>query len=171
LHSKLVLDAGAFYAGTAFLSSDQVLYATPQVLAEIEHIKSHYAAIEALRDSGRVVIHAPAQQKIDEVSRAVRKTGYSGVLSEADISIIALALELRALLVTDDFSVSNVAATLGIAVKPATSGKEIRQVRKLIYYCSACGKTFRPGQKICPLCGNRLKRKYKQVRAGSQVSD
>ena len=157
-----MLDAGAFYAGTAFLSSDQDLYATPQVLNEVEHIKSRYAALDALRDSGKFVIQSPMQQKIDQVLSAVENTGYVGVLSEADISIIALALELSAPLVTDDFSVANVAATLQVTVKPATGGKEIKQIRKWIYYCSACGKTFSPDQKECPLCGNKLKRKYKK---------
>ena len=158
-----MLDAGAFYAGTAFLSSDQELYVTPQVLSEVEHIKSKYAALDALRDSGRVVIQSPLQQKIDQVLGAVQKTGYDSVLSEADISIIALAMELKAPLVTDDFSVANVAATLEVTVKPATSGKQINQIRKWIYYCSACGKTFSPNQKECPLCGNKLKRKYKKL--------
>jgi UPF0271 protein len=166
-----VIDAAAFYAGTAFLSSDQQLFSTPQVLDEVGHIKSQYAAVEALRDSGRLVVQAPVPQQVDLVLQAAQKTGYGGQLSNADMSIIALALELKVPLVTDDFSVANVAATLEIPVRPATSGKEIKQIRRWIYYCSACGKTFSPEQKECPLCGNKLKRKYKKMRAAGQPSE
>lgn len=165
MHSRLVLDAGAFYAGTSFQSSDPQLYTTHSVYREVRHIKSQFSALEALRDCGRLAIQDPTQENVGEVLEAAKKTGDSIVLSVADVSIIALALELGALLVTDDQSASNVASSLGIPVRPATSGKEIQEVRKWIYYCSACGKTFRAEQKECLLCGNELKRKYKKVRA------
>jgi UPF0271 protein len=164
LPSSLVLDAGAFYAGTPFLSSDQKLYTTQLVFEEVEHIKSRFSALEGLRESGRLILQDPARGRINDVIAAARSTGDSGELSDADISIIALALELKYPLVTDDLSAANVASTLRLSVKPATAGKDLRQVRKWVYYCSACGKTFSPDQRECALCGNKLKRKYKKVR-------
>jgi rRNA maturation endonuclease Nob1 len=158
-----VLDAGAFYAGTSFLSSDVMLYTTSLILDEVMHIKSRLSALEALRDAGRLVVQDPIAESIHKVTHTARKTGDSKVLSEADVSIIALALELKEPLVTDDRSAANVASILQIAVKPATTGKEIQGTRRWINYCSACSRTFGPNEIECPLCGNKLKRKFKQV--------
>lgn len=171
MRSSLVLDAGAFYAGTAFLSSageqeerQLLLYTTPAVFEEIRHIKASFSALEALQESGKLAIRDPGQGQLDEVVRTARITGDIGILSEADKSIIALALQLKAQLVTDDYSAANVASALQIAVKPATAGKGIKEVRRWIFYCAGCSRTFGPGKAECPYCGNRLRRKYKKVR-------
>jgi endoribonuclease Nob1 len=161
----MVLDAGAFYAGTSFLSSNEQMYTTSAVLEEVRHIKNQFYALEALRDSGRLVIQDPEPNQIEIVLRASAKTGDRSSLSEADVSILALAIQLRKPLVTDDYAVANVAAVLNIEVKPATVGKEIRETRRWIYYCSGCSKSFNSGDKECPLCGNKLKRKFKKFRA------
>ena len=161
----MVLDAGAFYAGTTFLSSNEQMYTTSAVLDEVRHIKNQFYALEALRDSGRLVIQDPEPNQIEIVLRAAAKTGDRSSMSEADVSILALALKLSKPLVTDDYAVANVAAVLNIEVMPATFGKEIRETRRWIYYCSGCSKSFNSGEKECPLCGNKLKRKFKKFRA------
>jgi UPF0271 protein len=166
LHSNLVLDAGAFYAGTTFLSSER-MYTTSLVLDEVRHIKSRLAALDALSDSGRLVVHDPDQESTESALDAAGKTGDRNMLSQADVSILALALQLGAQLVTDDYAVANVASFLHIPVKPATAGKIIQETRKWIYYCSACSRTFGSQEKICPLCGNKLSRKYRKLRSAS----
>ena len=93
---------------------------------------------------------------------AARETGDYAKLSEADISIIALALQLGIMLVTNDYAVANVATTLKIPVK-SVAGKGITHTRRWIAYCSACGRAFGPNAKECRFCGNRLRRKYKIV--------
>ena len=160
-----MLDAGAFYAGTSFLSSEDQLYTTSSVLEEVRHIKSYFSALEALRLSGRLVIQDPDKSQIEKAVRVASKTGDRGSLSEADVSIIALALQLNKTLVTDDYAVANVAALLGVEVRPATAGKEIQETRRWMYYCSGCSKTFDRSEKECPLCGNKLKRKFKKFRS------
>jgi UPF0271 protein len=164
LHSSLVLDAGAFYAGTSFLSSDDQFYTTPSILEEVRHIKSNFSALEALRLSGRLVIKDPDKSQIEKALRVAAKTGDRGSLSQADMSVIALALQLDKTLVTDDYAVANVAALLGVKVKPATAGKEIKETRRWISYCSGCGRAFGGTETECPLCGNKLKRKYRRIR-------
>ena len=161
----MVLDAGAFYAGTSFLSSNKQMYTTSAVLEEVRHIKSQFYALEALRESGRLVIQDPEPNQIEIVLRAAAKTGDRSSLSKADVSILALAMQFRKPLVTDDYAVANVATVLTIEVKPATVGKEIRETRRWIYYCSGCSKSFNGGDTECPLCGNKLKRKFKKFRA------
>ncbi|MGI0040084.1 MAG: NOB1 family endonuclease, partial [Nitrososphaera sp.] len=133
---------------------------TSAVFEEVGHIKSPYAALEALLDAGNLSIVDPDRENIDAVVAAAKKTGDYGKLSKADVSILALARQMGATLVSDDYAVANVAATVGIAVE-MSSGKGIKNVRRYVTYCSACSKAFGPNAKECPLCGNALKRKFK----------
>lgn len=157
--SRYALDAGAFYAGIPFLSSGN--YCTTQaVFYEVRHIKKSYGAIEALLDSGSLQLIDPDKGSIEKAKAAAKKTGDYQKLSQADVSIIALALQLETTLLTDDYAVANVATTLKIPVD-SSSSKGIKETRKWIAYCSACGRAFGPDAKECPLCGNKLRRKYK----------
>lgn len=155
-----VLDASAFYAGTPFLSGKEC-YTTSLVLEEIRHVKS--AALDGLIDAGNLKVLDPESQHISAVKKAAEKTGDVQKLSQADISVLALARQLGTTLVTDDYALANVAATLGVKVS-SSSGKGLKEIRKWTSYCSACGKAFGPKETECPLCGNRLKRRYKVTR-------
>ncbi len=157
---RYALDAGAFYTGLVFLSSAYQYLTTQAVFEEVKHIKKSHGAIEALLESNTLQIINSDRKNIDQVVAAARTTGDYQKLSEADISIIALALQLKIVLVTNDYAVANVASTLRIPVKfVATKG--IIHTRRWIAYCSACGKVFGPNAKECRLCGNKLKRRYK----------
>lgn len=157
--SRYALDAGAFYAGIPFLSSGS--YCTTQaVFDEVRHIKKSHGAIEALLDASSLEIIDPDRNSIEKAKTAAKKTGDYQKLSKADFSIIALALQLETTLLTDDYAVANVAASLKIPVK-SSSSKGIKETRRWIAYCSACGRAFGSDAKECPLCGNRLRRKYK----------
>jgi endoribonuclease Nob1 len=159
---RYAVDAGAFYSGLVFLSSALRYCTTHAVLDEVKHIKKSHGAIEALIESNTLQIVNSDRKSIQKVVSAARETGDYARLSEADISIIALALQLQIVLVTNDYAVANVASTLKIPVK-SVAGKGIRQTRRWIAYCSACGRAFGPNAKECRLCGNRLRRKYKPV--------
>jgi endoribonuclease Nob1 len=158
--SSNALDASAFYAGIPFLSSFGKYYTSQAVFDEVKHIRKSQGAIEALREAGSLQVIDPDSESIDKVKTAAKKTGDYARLSHADLSIIALALQLKIALVTDDYSAANVATTLKISVK-STSSKGIREIRKWVSYCSACGKAFGPAAIECRLCGNKLRRKYK----------
>lgn len=163
MDSSLVLDAAAFYTGISFLSSDEKLYTTEEVLREVRHIKSSHSALETVMEAGKLKVREPSIAQLEKVRVAATGTGDFATLSSADFSIVALALELDTPLVTDDFAVANVASMLGVSVIPATPGKKIKETRKWISYCSACAKTFGGQKKECPLCGNTLKRKYRKI--------
>jgi endoribonuclease Nob1 len=159
-HFKYALDAGAFYTGLVFLSSAYQYLTTQAIFDEVKHIKRSHGAIEALLESNTLHVLNSDRKNIDKVVAAARRTGDYQKLSEADISIIALALQLKIVLVTNDYAVANVATTLKIPVKSVAS-KGVMHTRRWIAYCSACGKAFGPNAKECRLCGNRLRRKYK----------
>ena len=159
---RYALDAGAFYTGLIFLSSTYRYYTTQAVFDEVKHIKRSHGAIEALIESNTLQILNSGRNSIEKVVAAARRTGDYAKLSDADISIIALALQLEIVLVTNDYAVANVATTLKIPVKSVGS-KCITHTRRWITYCSACGRAFGPNAKECRLCGNRLRRKYKLI--------
>jgi endoribonuclease Nob1 len=159
---RYALDAGAFYTGFVFLSSAYQYWTTQAVFDEVKHIKRSHGAIEALLESNTLQILNSERKNIDKVVAAARRTGDYQKLSKADISIIALALQLEIVLVTNDYAVANVATTLKIPVKSVAS-KGITHTRSWIAYCSACGRAFGPNAKECMLCGNRLRRKYKLI--------
>ena len=159
---RYALDAGAFYTGLIFLSSTYRYYTTQAVFDEVKHIKRSHGAIEALIESNTLQILNSDRNSIEKVVAAARRTGDYAKLSDADISIIALALQLEIVLVTNDYAVANVATTLKIPVKSVGS-KGVTHTRRWIAYCSACGRAFGPNAKECRLCGNRLRRKYKLI--------
>ena len=156
---ELALDASAFYSGIAFLSGSRGLITTSAVFDEVKHVKS--SALDALIQARNLKVLEPDVKSTDLIFAAAKKTGDSSKLSTADISILALALERKATLASDDYAVANVAMTLRIRTV-ASSGKGLRETRKFIAYCSGCSKAFSPEKQECPLCGNRLRRKYKK---------
>ena len=151
-----VLDSSAFYAGIPFSSSEPSV-TTSHVYNEIKHIKKDHDAVQILIETRRLKISDPEPRFIITVNNAAKKSGDFPNLSDEDISTIALSLQLKAELVTDDFAISNVAKNLNIKVIPVmTSG--IKNVIIWKYYCPGCKIDFSKVTE-CPRCGNRLKRK------------
>ena len=151
-----VLDANAFYAGIPFASQEKS-YTTPAIFEEVKHIKKNHEAINALIDTRRLEIVEPDQKYVEKVLSKAKNTGDFHNLSKEDISVIALCIQLKAELITDDFAVSNTARHLNLNVIPVmTSG--ITRIVDWVYFCSGCQKTFSQISQ-CPLCGNKLRRK------------
>jgi UPF0271 protein len=151
-----VLDASAFYAGVPFASSSKY-FTTSSVFEEIKHIKKNHDALGILLETKRLEIKEPQKKFIESVTNTAKKTGDYQQLSKEDLSSLALSLELSGELITDDFAVSNVAKNLGLQVIPVmTSG--IKNVGNWVYFCPGCHKNFSKIT-VCPLCGNKLRRK------------
>ena len=159
-----VLDASAFYAGIPFASQEKS-YTTPAVFEEIKHIKKNHEAIAVLLDTKRLEIIDPDIKYIEKVLLKAKNTGDFHSLSKEDISVIALSMQLKAELITDDFAVSNIARHLNLNVIPImTSG--ITRVVDWIYFCPGCQKTFSHISE-CPLCGNKLRRKLSKRKSST----
>ena len=93
------------------------------------------------------------------------KTGDARALSQTDMSLLALALDLSRVeggvsLVTDDFAIRNVAEILSIPLaQTSIKGGGWKNIVWKIY-CRGCGKEFtNPKLADCPICGTRLVRK------------
>lgn len=93
-------------------------------------------------------------------------TGDLEKLSETDLSIIALAIELEdARVITDDFRIQNVLKSNDIDFEPAgeIGNRTITEVWVWTFRCRGCGRYFQEQQKEneCPICGS-LVRKYRR---------
>jgi len=151
-----IIDASAFYAGIPFSSSNE-FYTTSLIFDEIKHIKKNHGAIDILVTTNRLKIRDPSSEFLEMAREESKKTGDFNQLSKQDISVIALCIQLKGELITDDFAISNVSKNLDIKISPLmTSG--IKDVGTWIHYCPGCRKNFNSGSE-CPLCGTLLKRK------------
>ena len=159
-----VLDATSFYAGIPFSSQEQS-FTTPLVFEEIKHIKKSHDAVQTLIDLDRLKIVEPEQKNTSFVVEKAKQTGDLPDLSKEDVSILALCVQLNGELVTDDYTVSNVAKHLNLKVIPIMT-KGISKVLDSIYFCPACNKVF---EKIsdCPICGSKLKKRSSEGKSSS----
>jgi len=149
----LVLDASAFFAD---LPVDGPAWTTPTVVDELVdfHARCRFTALSA----AGLRVREPRRDDLIRVDEAARLTGDAGELSLTDREILALALELGAVLVTDDFAVQNVAHHLGIETRSIL--QRPARPRRWRYRCTGCGRYWRePGD--CPVCGAPVKRKLK----------
>ena len=120
-------------------------------------------------ENGKVKVKAPSEDFWNKVKASASKVGDSFFLSETDLQILALALELKAegytpQIVTDDYSIQNVATQIGIAfVSLATFG--IRRLLEWVRYCPACHREYPADYKstTCTVCGTALKRKPRRA--------
>lgn len=161
----LVLDASAFIAGFDPLSVGETQYSVPEVGRELLLNSLPRLRFTTAVDSGRLKIRVPAKEFLGRVKEASRKVGDVLFLSDADLQVLALALELKAegydpQIVTDDYSIQNVADQLAMVFAPLmTFG--IRFRLEWVIYCPACHRKYPPdySPKSCGVCGTKLKRK------------
>ena len=154
-----VLDSTAFYAGIPYQGSGRY-YTTYLVLEEVKHHNVGSSLIHT-----RVQVTEPSPGSVDKVRSTAIKTGDIGALSQTDVSLLALGLDLKngeggVSLVSDDFAVRNVAEVLAIPLAPtAMKGGEWKNITWKIY-CRGCGKSYtNPKLTVCPVCGTKLERK------------
>jgi len=161
----IVLDTSAFLAGfDPFTSSDE-LVTVPKVEEEILRESMVKMRFQTALESGKVKVKAPTQQSAESAEASASKVGDFHKLSEADLQLLALALEIKAQgdrpqILTDDYCIQNVAAQLGIEFCAlATFG--IKRVLEWVRYCPACHKQYPANtkHKECQICGTELKRK------------
>ena len=170
----LIFDSTAFYAGVPFLvcnngSLTHDYYTTPRVIEEIKHIKHRLDAVSILVNMQRIKVIEPSHGYTVKAKDYARIYG-EYELSDTDTSIIALALMLKdrqpymnnIIIVSDDFSIANVAKAIGIDVTFITN-KGIRHIIKWIRYCKICKIYYHERLRLCRVCGNELK-KRKMVR-------
>ena len=161
----LILDASAFIAGFDPLSVAEEQYSVPGVRRELVSNSLPSVRFKTAVEGGRLKVEAPTSRSLRRAREASRTVGDARFLSDADLQVLALALELKdegydPHIVTDDYSIQNVADQLGIDFAPLmTLG--IRFRLEWILYCPACHRKYPPDYrfKSCEICGTELRRK------------
>lgn len=149
---KLVLDTSAILSGMDF---EGELYAPTAVLREARNMGLDPRTESLIETRTRVL--EPRGEDMKRVLKASKETGDEVRLSETDKEVLALALQLDALLITDDYSIQNVASRLGLRYRPAlTPG--IREERGWSFRCKGCGRYWPQEVDSCPVCGSQVRR-------------
>jgi len=148
---RRVLDASALLSGASF---DGELYTTPEAVGEVRRLGSTPQLDAVLATKVRVL--TPAKESLESVDEEARRTGDIARLSPTDRGLLALARDLGATILTDDYSIQNVAAGIGISYTPVLE-RGIREVVTWRYRCTGCGRFFNESVKECPVCGSRVR--------------
>ena len=157
---KRVLDASALLTGRQFPGD---LLTVPGVLRELVRHGMTPQLEAVLGTQVRVV--TPEAAALERVRAASESTGDAHRLSPTDRELLALALEEEATLVSDDYSIQNLARTLGVPYEPVlTPG--IRETWTWTYRCTGCGRTWPEWHGECPICGAALRTAHARVTRG-----
>ncbi len=148
---KLILDTSALLSGMDF---EGELYTSQHILDELRR-QGTDPRMEALLET-KVQLREPSAKAIAETRRKAAATGDVRRLSPTDVQVLALALDLRGTVVTDDYSIQNVAKELGVPYRGAGLA-EIREGVEWHYRCTGCGRYFQEPLETCPVCGSPVK--------------
>ncbi|MFO8109104.1 MAG: PIN domain-containing protein [Thermoplasmata archaeon] len=151
---KYVLDTSAILSGKD-VSLDKDMYIPPSVMDEIKKGGRWYNKLQRLLAGGLNIVTPPGPY-IVEVTQCAKHTGDYLRLSSTDIEVLALALHLEAVVVTDDYSIQNLAKALGIKFK-GLAVKEIKNEYKWGYRCVKCYRLYKEPVEDCLVCGGEVK--------------
>lgn len=155
----VVLDSSAIFTGLPqYLPARYVT--TESVVAEILDTHSRQV-FENLVSANRIEVRPISKTYRSKAVEKARDVGLLSKLSDTDIDLLALAMEIRdntktsIIVATDDYALQNILLLEGFYVLPTkTSG--IRRIKKYRVICPACGYQGAPDEKKCPICGTPL---------------
>lgn len=120
-----------------------------------------YRMFQYLREKG-LTLHRPSDRAKKKIQLAIERMGESLRLSVADKSVLALAVDVesvagkKAVILTDDYSIQNIASVLEISFQPI-SQTGITKTFKWIRRCRGCGRLLSHKETVCPICGSTAK--------------
>jgi len=161
----LILDTTAFIVGfTAFDLNDEVC-TVPDVQKELAKSSMARVRLNTAIRASKLRLLEPDIRALKKAEKASKEVGDLLSLSEVDMKILALAIQLREegyapTIITDDYSIQNVAKKLEINYE-SVAMHGIKYHLKWLLYCPACHKKYPSDYKfeICENCGTKLKRK------------
>lgn len=171
-NSILVFDSNIFFTGIDFNVFKETIYATSKILDEIK-IKKYQNKnqnilnkIHFALESKKLIIRDPKNRFIKIIEDKAKITGDLNTLSEADKSLIALALELsktqkdNVILYTNDYSMENLCSNLKLTFSTFYK-KGIQKQIIFEVFCPQCHRTYQAENlyQPCEVCGTKLKRR------------
>ncbi|MEM1626441.1 MAG: DNA-binding protein [Sulfolobaceae archaeon] len=150
---RVIFDTAGFLAGLQNLYEE--VYTTNEVLDEVKDNLSNTLLSYSL-EAGKVKVIEPSKESVSLVLSVSKLIGeYS--LSRADISIIALAIDLKpSIVITDDISIINILNYLKINYKTVKLRKINIKQKTYKYICKSCKREYIIYYNECPICGGKL---------------
>lgn len=152
-----ILDTSAVLSGKSIDLDNAKMVSTPGISKELRPGGRDYRAFQFIIEKG-LAIHIPSKESTSRINVTSLGTGDKNRLSDADKEILALALDINkddkkeAIILSDDYSIQNVAHVLNIRFENISRPGIIKKF-KWVYQCSGCGKKFKENIKTCPICG------------------
>jgi endoribonuclease Nob1 len=147
----VVLDTSALFSMES-IPGDYEAYTVPGVVDELKK----YNDTRWMFWEHQLTVMNPSPLARKAISQASQATGDSKRLSPVDLDLLALAKDLNATILTDDYSIQNTAKFLGMQYR-SVGMKAIKQLVKWNYKCLGCGKVFDKEMPDCPVCGSKLR--------------
>lgn len=150
----VVLDTSALLAGRPLGPGEDTLVPAA-VMEELRPGGRDRRHLDMLLAAGaRLVEAAPAERA--RVRAEAEKGGEGGRLSAADIDVLAVALGTGGELLTDDYTLQNLAMRLGVPFRSIQT-KGITETYRFVPRCTGCGRFYDKMLPDCPVCGSALK--------------
>jgi UPF0271 protein len=153
-----ILDTSVILSGKP-INLDANMITTHSVSREFLPGGKDYRNFQFLIEKGLTIKEA-TKESIKQINNISTKTGDIERLSETDKEILALALDVNkndeAVILTDDYSIQNVAQALKIKFEPI-SQRGITKKFKWTYQCRGCRKKFKENINTCPICGSSIR--------------
>jgi len=111
--ANYVMDSAVILNNFNFSFGEDVYFTTNQILDEIIDFRSKQL-VEAGLKQGMIKIQEPKKESIFLIKKASNELNIPHKLSSADISILALALDLKFPLLTDDYHIQKVCLKLDL---------------------------------------------------------
>jgi len=156
-----ILDTSAILSGKPLDFEAAQIITTQSVSDELKPGGRDYRNFQFLKEKG-LTIFSPSKRSLQKIKEIVAETGDIDRLSSTDLEILSLAYEMKTenknpIILTDDFSIQNVAEYLKIRYESINQLK-ITKKFKWICRCRGCGKKFEGNIRVCPVCGTETKK-------------
>ncbi|MBY9006609.1 MAG: hypothetical protein KGD63_07610 [Candidatus Lokiarchaeota archaeon] len=170
---SMVFDTNIFLTGFDFSVIKNNIYTIQEVIEEIEvdrYLQKNRNIINRIKYailSNQLILKTPIEKYINQVKENAKNTNDLRVLSNVDINLIALTLEIKetidegVVIYTNDYAMENLCLELDLMFSPL---KREGIKKKILFeiYCPFCKIVKDPNEHICEICGSKLKRRERK---------
>ncbi|MDG6218241.1 MAG: NOB1 family endonuclease [Candidatus Thermoplasmatota archaeon] len=153
-----LIDSSALLSGKPFPLDEEECWTVEEIANEFSPGGASFRNFVYLQEKG-LRIHQPSEQAKKKVALVIEKMGEKNRLSIADQAILALAVDVKdnvqkqAVILTDDYSIQNIARVLQIKVQ-GISKRGITKTFKWRQRCRGCGRLLSQDESTCRICGS-----------------
>jgi len=170
MHNKRyrIIDTTALLMWHIPFDTDVINVTTDSVLKEIKKDELTKSIVDSYLEAKRIIVKKPKKEYIDRAYRLALETGDKIKMSDTDIEIVALALQLTdegsdVEVITDDYSIQNILQRMNINI--LSYFRKIKNIYNWVLVCEKCGKKYPNDydKEYCEICGGRIIRKRKNL--------